>query len=388
MKKILFTIAIFVIASLHSVLFAQSEVRASVCVGDERLDNLLTEEQKNSVTHLTVTGTLQDDDYACLRTMLRKSLVELGLHEADIDTIPAHALEMEEDVVLKKIILPAKLRHLGDSSLLIRRFDNTLTLVLSGEYPTLGKNVFNYWHEYSNVYIEVSSDNKFCKEEDSGVYSADGTVFYHPNWRHDDWDYEYIKYTIHDGVKTISGGAFEGFSNNPESHLIIPATVDSIGDRTFALYHTPVPTGYWPYVSWPRIYCMSLVPPALGKDVFESIQNELLVIVPEESLALYKATEGWNQLKIRTENNLSGSAVEEINADSRIVLSDCGTHYRVSSSAGIKHAELYSVDGAVIMNESGFGTAMNIDKSLLVRPYTLLRISYEDGTKEMVKLNP
>ena len=50
----------------------------TVHAGENALETLLTEEQKQSVTHLTVTGTLLDEDYAFLRNELLNQLETLN----------------------------------------------------------------------------------------------------------------------------------------------------------------------------------------------------------------------------------------------------------------------------------------------------------------------
>ena len=73
---------------------------------------MLTNEQKQSVTHLTITGAQQEEDYAYLRNDLIKKLVELNLRDAYIDTIPAHAFDYGCDGNAgpkKRIVLPVTL---------------------------------------------------------------------------------------------------------------------------------------------------------------------------------------------------------------------------------------------------------------------------------------
>ena len=74
---------------------AQNDVPVSVCVREQRLADLLTEEQKNSVTHLTITGTMAEEDYAFIRTNRLKKIVELNLRDADIEMLPEHAFDFE-----------------------------------------------------------------------------------------------------------------------------------------------------------------------------------------------------------------------------------------------------------------------------------------------------
>ena len=394
MKRLLYVIAVLLFVLQYSNMYAQTEqpeVRVSVCVGEERLENILTDSQKDSVTHLTITGTMTEEDYACLRQMFDRKLFELNLRDADIDTIPAHALAWEYDSprrTSKRIILPSKLQCLADSSLCMNvEYYDKLTLVLTGEFPVLGKCVFSYGPvDVGNTCFEVSSDNEFCKEENDGIYSKDGTVLYYQNMPYD----SYGDVEILDGTKVIGGGAFECRYNESLRDIVIPESVDSIGDRAFVYYHTNLVTGHWPTNCWPRIYCMAKNPPTLGKDVFWRCQSMLALIVPDdESVELYKAAEGWEHFTyIRPINNIGGDGVEGVKSDCKISVSDDGTRYLIYSTAKITHIGLYDAGGAVVMFGENCGKELVVDKGILKYPYTILRLSYDDGSNETVKLKP
>ena len=392
MKRLLYLITVLLFVSHYSSLYAQTDntdVRVSVCVGEERLENLLTDEQKDNVTHLTITGTMTEEDYACLHRMLHKKLSELNLCDADIVRIPAHALECNGycPCSSKKIILPSKLEVLGDSSLgLLIDGGCKLTLVLTGKFPKFGKCVFSLYDYIGDICFEISPDNTLCKEEDGGIYSLDGDILYFHNFSPDpEW-----KINILDGTKVINGGAFECRYNEELCPIEIPESVDSIGDRAFAYYHTPLVTGYWPATGWPRIYCMAKTPPALGKDVFYRCQDMLALIVPdEESRKIYKETEGWNWFRfIWSIGNIGGSGVEQIVSDDKISVREEADRYVIGGKTNIKQTVLYDCSGAIIKTNNKCGKEFFVDKITLKYPYSMLRISYEDGTNETVKLKP
>ena len=393
MKRTILSFTILLL-TFFSTVSAQNDVPVSVCVGEQRLADLLTEEQKNSVTHLTITGTMAEEDYACLRMMFDKNLFELNLLNANIDTIPAYAFYKEEQTPSKRIILPYTLRHLADKSLCFNvEMDEKLNLVLSGKYPTLGKNVFFDKGSFrGHCIIELSPDNEYCKEINDNIYSADGTIFYHHNFKEgaywingmelDDFSIE-----IENGTKIINGGAFEFFWNERTLPIVIPETVDSIGDYAFNRYSTNVITGYWPVKAWPRLYCMAKIPPVLGKGVFEDKQDMWRLIVPDESLEAYKAAKGWNEFKyINPLSNPDG--IKEIKSEKGVALSDGGEHYRISCNKVVEHVELYGVEGKTLMSFKVNDNDFDIDKSDIVAPYVMLRVRYKDGTNETVKLKP
>lgn len=132
MKRLILAIVLLMTCSC---IYAQYDTIVSVCVDGERLDNILTDEEINSVTRLKITGTLTEADYSCLRTMFCKNLVELNLHDADIDTIPAHAFDLYYDGhgMGCNIILPLKLKFLSDYSLCMR--DGYFSYILSENIP-------------------------------------------------------------------------------------------------------------------------------------------------------------------------------------------------------------------------------------------------------------
>ena len=86
MKKIIWAV-LFVMLLPCGLQAQDTETHVTVYAGETALETLLTEEQKLSVTHLTVTGTLLDEDYAFLRGGLLEQLDTLDLREAEIDTI-------------------------------------------------------------------------------------------------------------------------------------------------------------------------------------------------------------------------------------------------------------------------------------------------------------
>lgn len=85
----------------------------TVHAGENALETLLTEEQKQSVKYLTVTGTLLPEDYVFLRNTC---LDEIDLSETDIDTIPENAFQdyVGGNENTGKIILPRNLKFIKD----------------------------------------------------------------------------------------------------------------------------------------------------------------------------------------------------------------------------------------------------------------------------------
>lgn len=225
---------------------AQSQNRdtLSLHAGVTPLSELLTEEQKNTVKVLNVTGTLLDEDYAFLRTELLNRLQTLDLRTAEIDTIPAKAFctYVENGAVLNnglKFVLPEMLEYVGDSAFfgnsdyLYRNDYLKYELVITGNFPSIGK--LSLWcvddPTYYHHNVTIAANNKYCVEitdrdtNFSAVYSADSSVLYFVNKL--PWE----EFRLPEHTRVIGARTFE-YSTNIA--VIIPSSVDSIGDYVFA----------------------------------------------------------------------------------------------------------------------------------------------------------
>ena len=86
MRRLLLIFLLLNVLEIH----AQTD-SLTVHVAGRPLADLLTDEQKQKVNYLFITGTLADEDYAFLRENNLPKLHELNLRKADIDTIPKKA---------------------------------------------------------------------------------------------------------------------------------------------------------------------------------------------------------------------------------------------------------------------------------------------------------
>lgn len=94
------------------------------------------------------------------------------------------------------------------------------------------------------------------------------------------------KLTLPSRLEYIEGGAFQGVG--PITEITIPKFVDRIGGRAFASND---------YLQ--TVICLNPEPPTLeANDVFEGVYYDKCVLqVPEQSVELYRNTDGWNQFK-------------------------------------------------------------------------------------------
>ncbi len=283
---------------------------AAVRLGNEPMENQF-DYNHNHVTHLWVWGTPQAADYEYLRDNRLAGLSYLNLRNADIDTIPSKAFYTTISNK-KRIILPATLKHLADSALCVTYpqysapGEYELTIELSCPiYPTLGKDVYvekkDFYDLAAMPIIVPSADNKAFRcnsyNADGILYSEDGTTAYYSNGNS----------IIAEGTRIINGAFMEnGFFL---SKIILPATLDSIGDRAFANVFYLEDTGY--YVE--TMTCYAPNPPKLGKDVFlNSVIYHIPVYVPSRSYDIYKTTEVWKDFDLR---KLVDDAIEDITPD-------------------------------------------------------------------------
>ena len=254
----------------------------TVHAGENPLETLLTEEQKQSVTHLTVTGTLLDADYTFLRDRLYGQLDTLNLRAANIDTLPDIRTEdiWASSPKNMHLILPLNIDHIG-TNFSPPPYSYGIKVLLSEDN-------FSYKTKISKT------PDKVPETYYSSIYSLDEETLYYMNI--DDGG----EYTIKEGTKVIHGTAFRNLILTM-SKLILPASLDSIGDYAFEHTLCLMPVGYVnkPYPTlghWePGLICEAIEPPKLGKDVFkESVLMFSYLYVHEACIERYKQADGWN----------------------------------------------------------------------------------------------
>ena len=350
----------------------------TVNVSAERLESLLTDEQKQSVTHLTVTGTLQEADYAYLRSGLLGQLTELNLRDADIDTIPAHAfhctLKGNIPDFEHTIVLPVGLKHLSNYSLSIVGY---CSAELTGAYPTLGRNVFNEFND-TGCSIMPSESNDDYKMDLGILISAEGDIIYRNN--------NFYMDTIPDHAHTIYANAFENCMI--VGSVSIPATVDSIGDMAFANMQMGYTAGAGPI---PYLLCRATTPPKLGKDVFldEKRKGPREIYVPDESVDLYKSTEGWKDKSILGLSVSRPAGIKGVQAGNpSITVTENADAYILQADKNIIKVILYDATGRLLSSITTCSLKKEIPRNTLLAPVSIARVNFADGTSETLKLMP
>ena len=372
-----------------------TETHVTVHAGEAALETLLTEEQKQSVTNLTVTGTLLEEDYAFLRNKLYPLLDTLNLRAADIDTLPNISLEVLREPNYNKIhlILPISIEHIGTNFL--SQFSSYYSLEVTGKFPTFGKctdspqpsdrtKVALSDDNFSYETILYKRPNWMTESYYSSIYSSDGDIFYYMNMDADG------EYAIKEGTKIIHETAFRNLSL-PTFTLILPASLDSIGDYAFERTQCPASTGY--YDIGAEVVCYAIEPPKLGKDVFkESVLEQSLLYVPQVSIEKYKNTEGWNQAPeiraIETHGDLPPSRISTQTCESKVSIKPMTDYYELDFSQEPLYIKTYSTSGMLPTKQTTTSSSMSIDRKRLASPYTIVRVYFANHTTETIKLIP
>lgn len=376
------------IASLFSFIQVQAQstddTHVEVKAGQELLENLLTDGQKQHITHLTVKGTLQEADYAYLRNTLFKQLEELNLRDADIDTIPAHAFDCEPEREKEsfyagiKVILPLCLKHVSDNSLLLKARETVFEL--TGSFPSLDTQALYYSDlTWGRVHIQSSDDNTKIKSEltkdklGSILYSLDNKVLYSYDGR--------LELDINENTRIINKQACAGLGIY---RTTIPEYIDSIGDEAFANTIAMI-TACIPCDEDPILYFKSKVPPKLGKNVFmnsEFIKNNFLY-VPDESVELYQNAPGWKDLRLHIKGITQD--IKKTEKDKEVSLTETNDDFIIKSTKNIQRIDFLGIGGELLFSKKENTKIISVSKTMVKQSHALLRVVLSNGKIKVFK---
>ena len=342
MKRIFLIFALLSTITLH----AQTD-SLTIHVDGKPLADLLTDEQKQNVNYLFITGTLADDDYAFLRGNNLPKLHELNLRKADIDTIPKKAFygwDFYYDYRIDRrnyfgegnIVLPEQLKYVGERALC------SSVVTLTGAFPKTDFDVFRW------TSLVVSNDNPYCKAvgnewERFSILSMNGKSLFFC-----------AKDEIPEGVEIIEEKAFQG--HEFMTPLSFPKTIREIKD--FAFYNCTLAACNCDHEFYAEFIFQTEIPPILGKEVFGSNRkeyihnffNDALLTVPEGYYENYiNADEQWKIFKKdRSETSIKSSKTENL----QIRKTSMG--WQISSDIPICEVCEYNLQGTLIKNENTF----------------------------------
>ena len=298
MKRLFTTMSI--VCLFACTIFGQSSIEVN-------LDKASLEESlkdvKEPIHNLTLSGKPRPEDFDYLRSKILSDIRKLDLSDVDLDTIPSKTFYAKINYTPPRpqIILPKTLKHLADNALLIiTDYGYVIYELASSTYPTLGKDVYNSPRQYNPNEIRPSSGNTSFIFDNNILYSSDGITAYHYNGGGDD--------VVKKGTRLIYGNFME--NGRYGSGFTLSETIDSIGDRAFAnVYVDALIDG----IGRIEFICLAPIPPKLGKDVF--LGSDICIVpvyVPDESVELYRSTEGWKELSIEPLSSRRVNGIEDI----------------------------------------------------------------------------
>ena len=298
MKRIFTTLSI--VCLFACAMFGQSSIEVN-------LDKASLEESlkdvKEPIHNLTLSGKPRPEDFDYLRSKILSDIRKLDLSDVDLDTIPSKTFYAKNNYTQPRpqIILPKTLKHLADNALMvITDYGYVIYELASSTYPTLGKDVYNSPGQYKDNEIRPSSGNTSFIIDNNILYSSDGITAYHYNGGGDD--------VVKKGTRLIYGNFME--NGRYGSGFTLSETIDSIGDRAFANVYVEVLTDG---IGRAEFICLAPIPPKLGKDVF--LGSDICIVgvyVPDESVELYRSTEGWKELSIKPLSSRRVNGIEDI----------------------------------------------------------------------------
>ena len=303
MRKLFTTL--FIVCLFACTMFGQSsfEVNLDKASLEESLKDV-----KEPIHNLTLSGKPRPEDFDYLRSKILSDIIKLDLSDVDLDTIPSKTFYAKiyynnNNETRPQIVLPKTLKHLADSALLvITNYGYVKYELASSTYPTLGKDVYNSPRQYNANEIRPSSGNTSFIIDNNIFYSSDGITAYHYNGGVDD--------VVKKGTRLIYGNFME--NGRYGSGFTLSETIDSIGDRAFANAEVDILTDG---IGRNEFTCLAPIPPKLGKDVFlgsDLLKFPISVYVPDESVELYRSTEGWKELGIKPLSSKRVNGIEDI----------------------------------------------------------------------------
>ncbi len=380
------------------LLFTMMAVAAMAAIAQEvtvnidtiRLENALTEEQKSTLSKLTVIGALSTEDYKFIREDNLVNMEILNLCDATIDSIPRKAFYSWKSKNTYKgvlIVLPKEISHIGDSAFANRNI--LLALEVTGNFPTSGNHILafdesgyfglaNWLVASDNTVVRTLNDNEGYKY----ICSLDSTVLY----KSDEIPYEVA--TIPEGVRIIAAHAYEDMQVRA---ITLPESLDSIGDYAFnALIPAPEPTCCTDSPK-PYMICMAKTPPRLGYKAINMIYEHRPLFVPDESLDLYRNSKEWSEAFYGSDNIYPLSDFNESNfseidevAMKNTIVGSSGSNMTIQSPDA-ERVVIFTTDGKKVGESKFTGSAATIGVSKQQATYIYV-VTYRNGISLTGKL--
>ena len=209
------------------------------------------------------------------------------MYDYDVDVQPWQQYRNK----ITSISLPEGLTSVGNAGFKDCMFVNYVSVPASVE--TIGFSAFENCRMLSNL-----------------TFAANGALTIIDNWAFYN-NHELKNVVIPEGVTSIGYAAFYGCTYLSE--LTLPASMQAIEDNGFALC-----------AKLRRMNVDALVPPTVAARTFDDVDRTIPVVVPDESVSVYKSAPVWQEFNIQGKSEVP-TALDNIhteNSDTRKLLRD------------------------------------------------------------------
>ncbi len=209
------------------------------------LSSVLTDDEKQTITNLTVTGPINFSDIYLMKTMCNDYvLAQINLENANgITSLAERAFFSSGNSKLREISLPATITSIGDDAFYnnkelqlislpaslkyigLRAFYNCAmsTIFIPASVTTIDDYAFNKCSTL--VAIKVAPENTTFSDIDGVVFRNGKELFNYPQGKTN------TIYEIPENTESVSSSAFYNCVNL--SKIVFPSTLESIGERSF-----------------------------------------------------------------------------------------------------------------------------------------------------------
>lgn len=291
------------IASLLFIAVLQAQTEKTVQLTSGTLTSLLTEEEKNTITSLTLIGTVDARDF--IATSLMPLLTALDLSQTKVtaistifndrvarsfpDTIGSYGYNPRESASLfsyrlTSLVLPSTIKSIDMNGL--SGCTGLTSIVIPSSVTSIG--LYAFYGCTGLISLDIPSSVTFIEKYAFYGCSSLKELSLSPN-------------------AEIGESTFSGCSSL--TSLAIPYPLSGIGMTAFMgctalttviLPETMKSIGFNAFLDCPNItsiYSYNPLPPALNKGSFDADKSVCTVYVPYGSRALYAAAEGWKEFK-------------------------------------------------------------------------------------------
>ncbi len=247
-------------ASLENVVAPAAMFNGEVYLYEDELDGSYYPSQ---IKHIKVVGG-ELNKHAFALMQYNKMLETLDLSSAENATLPDNALENLYN--LKSLVLPTQLTYIPYMAMADCK--SLTTISIPGSVGEIAASAFENCRLLNSIIFAESSD----------LTTIGNWAFYNCH--------ELQNVTIPEGVTEIGHAAFYGCTYLTE--LTLPASLASIADNGFAGCEKLT-----------KMNVNAVNPPQVDARTFESVDRSIPVVVPNESVAKYKAAPIWKEFNIR-----------------------------------------------------------------------------------------